>query len=256
MGYSVKYEVVQALANALSKGNPAGTGPVNITEIGHTLSSTVTDDELAQYIRWADEQIDGAISSMYRVPLRRVNKGTFHLALDAAIGDMSLVMEDASRFTEGDAIILRQDPVSEENLVVPQTVCVAPPVTPPPPNFATPPDSRRVCLWLPLAYAYSVNLARVERVRYPDPISKISAKFAASYLYDRHFAAQQEGNKSDFGKALRGEAKQEVNGILSGAIRLLVADANMLVGRRYYNPVLDDAPGTAAEPGKAWFTEQ
>ncbi len=143
----------------------------------------------------------------------------------------------------------------EENLVIPQNLCMLPSPTPPPPNFPQPPDNRRLCLWLPVLHSYSSNLARIERVRYPDPISKISAKISASFLYDRHFAAQQEGNKSDFGKALRNEGHQLLNLIMSGAIKLLISDANNYVGRRYYNQALDDVTSTKAEPNKNFLPE-
>jgi hypothetical protein len=255
MGYSTRSEIEQALANALTNGNPEGTGPINITEIGNTLSATVTDDQIAQYGRWADEQIDADLSTIYRVPLKRVNKGTFRLALDATVGDTMLTMEDASRFTAGDTIVIRQGVLEEEGLVVPQPECV-PEVSPaPPPNFAQPPDSRKLCLWLPITNSYDLNLARIDRIRFPDPIPKISARIAAAFIYDRHFAAQVEGNQSDFGKALRAEAKQQLNLILTGVTKLLIADANEFVGRRYYNQALDDAPGTSAEAGKTFLSE-
>jgi hypothetical protein len=254
MGYCTRYEVEQALANALTQGNPTGGGVIDIISIGKTLSDTVTSDQIAQYIRWADDQIDGIISSIYRIPLSRVNKGTFKLSMDATAGDQSLVMQDASRFTEGDTVVIRQEPYTEENVVLPLASCF--PAEPTPPDhFPAPPDNRRLCLWLPLAHSYDLNLARVERIRYPDPIPKISAKLAASFLYDKHFAAQQDPNESEVSKYLRKEAKQELNLILSGAIRLVITDANMLIGRRFYNPAIDDVWSTAAEAGKTYLNE-
>jgi hypothetical protein len=202
MGYSVRAEVEQALANALTSGNPTGGGVVSITTIGNTLSDTVSDDQIAQYIRWADEQIDAVISSIYRTPLRRVNKGTFRLAADAVAGDDFLLLEDAGA-------------LNEDNLVIPQGNCVTPTSPAPPPNFKEPPDSRRLCLWLPIANSYDLNLARVERIRFPDPIPKTSARI----------------------------------------IRLELPDANEYVGRRYYNQALDDVPSTRAEPGQNFLSE-
>jgi len=253
MGYCTRYEVEQALANALTSGNPTGGGVVKITTIGKTLSDTVTDDEVAQFIRWADDQIDGVISSIYSIPLQRVNKGSFKLALDATAGDTQLTMQDASRFTEGDVIVLRQDPFIEENVVMPIDTCTTP--STPSGGFPAPPETRTVCLWLPITHSYDVNLARVERIRYPDPIPKISAKLAAAFIFDKHFAAQQEPNESDVSTILRKEAKNELNMVLSGAIRLEIADANMLIGRRFYNPALDDVWSTRAEPGKNFLNE-
>lgn len=254
MGYATRPEVELALANALTSGNPDLTdGAVLITEIGKKISSTVTDDEIAQYIRWADDNIDGAISSIYRIPLRRVNKGTFKLLADVVPGDTDLMVEDANRFTEGDVIVLQQGAVCDQNLVILQSTCVPATSPAPPPNFVEPPNPRKICLWLPVPSPFDMNLARVNKVGFPDPVPKISAKLAAAYLYDRRFAAQQEGNKSDFGKVLRGQAYQSLNMILAGAIRLLIADANQLVGRRYYNPALDDVMDTRAKSGEKNF---
>jgi hypothetical protein len=256
MGYATIPEVILALANALTSGNPdLDSGAVPITEIGKKISATVTDDEIAQYVRWADENINGAISSIHRIPLKRVNKGTFRLKADAVAGDTDIMVEDANDFTEGDVIVLNQGPLCDQNLVILQSTCVPATSPPPPPNFAEPPHPRRVCLWLPLPRSFDMNLARVCKVGFPDPVPKISAKMAASYLYDRRFAAQQEGNKSDFGKVLRGQAYQTLNMILSGATKLLIADANQLVGRRYYNPALDDVMDTRAEPNKQFLSE-
>lgn len=255
MGYSTRFEVQQALANALTSGNPEGTGVIPITSIGGTLSDTVSKAELAQYIRWADEQIDAALSSIYRTPLERINRGTFRLADDAAAGDQQVLLQDATRFTEGDAILIRQSAYEEEILVVPQDQCVSPTAPAPPDGFAEPPDNRTLCLWLPLTHSYDMNLARVERIRYPDPIPKISARIAAAFVYDKHFAAQVEGNKSEFGRVLRTEANQYINLILSGAIRLAITDANDYVGRRFYNQALDDVPSTRGEAGQNFLTE-
>ena len=57
------------------------------------------------------------------------------------------------------------------------------------------------------------------------------------------------------GRCYRGQAYQSLNMILSGAIRLLIADANQLVGRKYYNPALDDVTSTKAEAGKNFLSE-
>jgi hypothetical protein len=95
--------------------------------------------------------------------------------------------------------------------------------------------------------------AKIERIRYPDPIPKISARLAASYLYDKHYSAQVEANQSDFGKVLRKMAYEDLNAVLAGAIRLFVPDANIYVGRRFYNHALGDVIDTRAEPAKKWI---
>jgi len=240
MGYSTKTEVVIALANAISSGNPAPgpLGLIPITSIGKTVTDTVPDSDIQQYIRWADENIDATISSIYLVPLHRINEGTFRLAMDATAGDSQLVLEDATKFIEGDVILIRDD-VNQQELTVASFSTISPETT----ILTTP----------VLLHSYLATTAKVERIRYPAPIPKISARLAAAILYDKHFAAQVEANQSEFGKALRALAYMDLNQILAGAIRLKIADAHRYMGRRYYNHGLDDVLSTKAEAGKKWF---
>jgi hypothetical protein len=105
----------------------------------------------------------------------------------------------------------------------------------------------------PLLEDYSSADTNIEKIRYPEPIPLISAKLTASFIYDKHYAAQAEGNESNFGKKLRADAYSDINQILSGAIRISVPDANNYIGRRYVNGSLFDVLPTRAEPGKTWF---
>jgi hypothetical protein len=233
MGYSTKQEVVNALANALSKGSPTAPNTVTpIVQIGSLLTTTATDADINQYIRWSDDNIDAALSSLYQVPLIRMNHGTYRLAMDATTADTALIVEDASRFTGGDVIVIRDD-VNLQELTVSGTT-----------------GENTIDLAEPLTDSYTVLGTSVERIRYPDPIPKISARMAAATFYDKHFAAQVEGNKSEYGKALRELANADLNAILSGIIRLTVHDSGQFMGRRYYNHALDDAIATKMEPKK------
>jgi hypothetical protein len=240
MGYSTKTEVIQALANVLTAGspNPGPLGTIPVTSIGNSVTDTVSDAQIQQYIRWADENVDATVSSIYDIPLKRVNRGTFRLAMDVTAGDSSLVLEDATKFIEGDVILIRNDSTSQQLTIT---------------AFSTVSPDTTMTVTPVVTSSYLATDAKVERIRYPDPIPKISARLAASYLYDKHFAAQVEANQSDFGKVLRKLAYEDLNAILSGAIRLLIPDANIYVGRRFYNHALGDVTDTKAEPSKKWI---
>ena len=243
MGYSTKAEVVEALANALSQGSPENAGAlVSVTTVGKLVSDTVSDEQLYQYIRWSDENLDAAISSIYNVPLKRVNRGSYDLAMDVTAGDIMALLSDATRFTIGDTVLIRNESTGEfQELVIsatPVTIYVGMIEL----DFTT-----------PIILSYPMLTSKIERIRYPEPIPKMSARLAAAYLYDKHFAAQVQGNQSDFGKYLRELVYQDLNGILAGTVRLLIPDAGMLVGRRYYNPALDDVISTRSKPGDAWY---
>ena len=236
MGYSNKQEVILAIANALSEGNPAGPGVLMpITSIGQSITDTLPESQIYQYIRWADMNIDAALSDIYMIPLKRVNLGTFSLAMDVTAGDTYILVQDNTRFIEDDVILIRNTITSQEVTVLGM------------------PDQYRIDLTGPVTNSYLSVDATVEKIGYPDPIPKVSARLAAAHIFDKHFAAQVEGNQSDFGKLLMTWAYNDLNQVLAGTILLKVPDATMYTGRRFYNAALDDAYGTRAEAGKEWF---
>lgn len=238
MGYCTKTEATQILANALTSGNPELAGPIGITTIGNSVTSTVPDAVFNQFIRWADSQINASISSIYSIPLKRVNIGSFNLAMDVTAGDMYVVLEDASFFLPEDVVLLRDSTNWEEFTIL---------------TINDTPSPSTLHFSVPVVNSYLYQTTKIERIRYPDPIPNIAAHLTASRLYDKYFAAQVEGNKSEYGKELYAKGINELNQVLSGAIRLYIGDAHRYKGRRYYNMALDDAPFTKAEPGKKWF---
>ena len=238
MGYATRQEVILTLANVMTSGNPAPgpSGLIAVTSIGKSLTDTVPDDVLYQFIRYADQNIDASLSSIYRVPFERVNEGTYRLGLDITAGDDDAVLQDATKFIVGDLVLVRDD-VNWQEVTVSDI-----------------PSETTLTFSTPLVKSYLAVDTTVERIRYPDPIPKVSARLSASAIYDKYFAAQVEGNQSDFGKTLRDLAYMDINQVLSGAIRLQIQDSNMYMGRRYYNHALGDVFDTRAEPSKTWFT--
>ena len=56
---------------------------------------------------------------------------------------------------------------------------------------------------------------RVLRSSFPPPLNQISARYAASYIYDKYFAAQADPNTSDYGKEMRAISAGQLNDILN-----------------------------------------
>lgn len=238
MGYCTKFEFEQAVANALTTANPdpnSVTNLINITDIGNSISSTITDAQVYQYIRWADENIDAWLRDVYRTPLKRVNRGSYPLQMDVTAGDMYVILMDTTRFNPGDVVVIR-DSAGNQQLTI-----------------YTIPTESRLDFTLPITLSYLAVDTNIERIRYPDPIPKISARLSASLFFDKFFSAQQEPNQSEYGKYLRDMARNDMDLITSGKIRLDIPDAGEYIGRRYYNMVLEDVPRTAAKPGEEWF---
>lgn len=238
MGYSTRAEFEQALANALTTANPdpdAITNTINIIDIGNSISSTISETEVQQYIRWADENIDAWLRDIYRTPLKRVNRGSFPLAMDVTAGDTYVIIADSTRFNAGDIVLIRDSSNSQE-LTIDST-----------------PSTSRINFTLPITASYLATDTNVERIRYPDPIPKVSARLAAAYFFDKHFSSQQEPNQSEYGKYLRTLAYSDINLVTSGKIRLDIPESGEYIGRRYYNMVLDDVPSSRANPGDEWL---
>ena len=241
MGYSLRQEVIQALANALSQGSPNAPGTlVDLVTVGKLVSDTISDAELYQYISWADQQIDAAIVNIYQTPLQRVNLGSFEIANDITAGDLQVIMPDTTRFTIGDVILVRDSTSGQFQQLTIQDI----------------PNENTLLFTTPIINSYSALTTKIERIRYPDPIPLVSARLAAAYMYDKHFAAQVEGNESDYGKYLRQHAFQALENVLLGVERLKIADAGKYVGRRYYNHALDDVIATKSKPEGGFFRTQ
>jgi len=61
----------------------------------------------------------------------------------------------------------------------------------------------------------------VSILEYPDPIPFITARLAASYVYDRLFAAEQSPDVSNYGNEQRKRAMLGMDSILSGTVILM-----------------------------------
>jgi hypothetical protein len=225
MGYSTQALVEDILANALTKGTPSAS-PVNIINIGNQVRDTVSTATMIQYIRWADEEIDGALSSIYLVPLKRIVKGEYELLAGITAGSSSISVEDSTRFNVGDLIVVTDRTTSEKKVI------------------DTIPDETTITVTVAFVSSFLVSGTVVQRIGYPDPISLCSARRAAANLYDKYFASQSNVNTSDYGNRLRLMAENDFNNVLNGRIKL---HGQKFLGRRFFNPALLDVNSIASE---------
>jgi len=238
MAYSTRQEVIQALANALSQGSPSTPGIlVDVLSVGKLVSDTVNDTQIAQYQVWADENIDAWFSSIYQTPFQRVNRGSLDLGDDVDPADTSIILLDTTRLTVGDVVLLRDSSDGHSQQL----------------TIASIPTDNKINIIGAVVLEYPALTSKIERIRYPDPIPKMSARYAAALLYDKHFAAQVEGNKSEYSTYLRKLVQDDADNILRGTIKLAIPDAGLYMGRRYYNAALDDVPSTRAKPEANFF---
>ncbi|MBD3228227.1 MAG: hypothetical protein GF329_08555 [Candidatus Lokiarchaeota archaeon] len=68
----------------------------------------------------------------------------------------------------------------------------------------------------------------------------MSARWSAATIYEKYFMAEASPSQSEYGKWLRGLVRADINNILNG--RTILHGAHR-IGRRFYNPTLDDQYG-------------
>ncbi|KKK64481.1 hypothetical protein LCGC14_2983800, partial [marine sediment metagenome] len=78
------------------------------------------------------------------------------------------------------------------------------------------------------------------RIQFPPPINQVSARYAASFIYDKYFASQSSPNMSEYGTYLREQTKIDINNVLNGTT---VFNGQHRTGRRFYNANLIDQYG-------------
>jgi len=224
MGYATQSLVEDILASALTRGTDSGM-PVEIINIGNSLRDTVGTETLIQYIRWADEVIDAALSVIYKVPLKRIVKGEYEILQDISSGTTTIYLEDTSRFLVGDIIIVTNRLISGKKVISSIT------------------DENLMNVTSVFANDFLTTNTVVQRLGFPDPVPLISARLAAANLYDKKFAAQASPNMSQYGNTLRSMGENDLNSVLNGRVRLL---GQKWLGRRFFNPALLDVNAVAS----------
>lgn len=225
MGYATTQQVYDILAQALTSAtNSVANGqPVPLWSFGKNKSSNSIPDEVVyQYITWAGEQIDAAISELYLTPL--CEKVDLELSLISDIDAYNDVVEidKAYLLNPGDSVVFI-DSIAEERHTV---VSVTAPFT--------------VEFQEPVLGIYHAETTRLMRVKFPSSVSLICARLAAANLYDKYFASQSSPNVSDYGKTLRAWALSDINSILQG---IIILHGQKRIGHRFFNPTLRDRYG-------------
>jgi hypothetical protein len=189
------------LGQALTGARPETPGQqIELINIGNTRDlNRIPNDVVEYYISLGDNQIDGILSQMYYTPLVQCANGQWTLDTDINEYNQTIEISDASNLVPGDQIVIRDDDTGvEEHHIVESIV-----------------DQYSFTVMDPIG-TFSGNEVRVIRIQYPPPINQISARYAASFIYDKYFSAQNAPNVSDYGKTMRNIAMGQINDILNG----------------------------------------
>jgi len=225
MGYcnvvEVDYVLGQSLTNARAENAEFGVQQ-NLWEIGHVRDKNrIPDDVVYLYISFADNQIDGILSQQYYTPLKKCVNGQWDLDADINEYNQIVEMPDSRNLVIGDTIqIVNLNTGEKENHIVASIV-----------------DQYSFTVLDPIETSFEGDNIVVKRVQYPPPINQISARYAASFIYDKYFAAQNAPNVSDYGQEMRRKAMGQLNDILNGKV---ILKNQLRVGDRFGNPWLCD----------------
>lgn len=258
MGYSTIDECDLILAQALTSSTPLApsTSRVKLIDIGNTRDTNrIPETTVEYYINLADSQIDGILSQQYFTPFDKCAHGEWTLdedlnavaiagteaagtdtagTPDATDGNI-IEVSTAVNLVPGDEIVLHDDLTGTEEILIVATIVDQN-------TFTTTTDIEGIFL--------ADSGVRIIRLRFPPPLNQISARYAASFIYDKFFAAQAQPNISDYGKEMRTVAMGQLNDVLNGKIIMKCARRR---GDIFGNPWLSD---TYAHQDRGYSTSE
>ena len=211
----------QALTSARAENAEFGVQQ-NLLDVGNVRDTNrIPDGVVNLYISFADNQIDGILSQQYHTPLRKCVNGQWDLDADINEYNQTVEVTDACNLVPGDQIeIFNLTTGENETNIVNETI-----------------DQYSVSVLTNFTTNFEGSNIVVKRIQYPPPINQISARYAASFIYDKYFAAQNAPNVSDYGKEMRNVAMGQLNDILNGKV---ILRNQFRVGDRYGGPYGDD----------------
>lgn len=223
MGYCTITEVDNILAQSLTSAtNPSSQARRNLLQIGSIRDkNTISDIIVEQYIQWSGQEIDSHLSELYQTPLCEL--ADFEGILQADIGEYNdyIVLERNCPLTAGDMILITNGE-EEERYEIDESIGDG--------IFSTIET---------IIFPFEAE-SRVLRLKYPDPIPFICSRLSGANIYDKYFAAQASPNISDYGKYLRGQARQKINDVMNG--RTILHGIHR-IGRRLFDPTITDQYG-------------
>lgn len=235
MGYSNPTLVDRILAQSLTSAtNPTSNNPLSLMEIGNQRDrNNVSDDIVNQYISWADHEIDASLSEMYQTPLSEM--ADFEANLDAVLDvyNQYVVLDRASPLEVGDTIIL-SDGIAEATAGIEEII-----------------DNTMFQLDSIISYEFPADTTRVIRIKFPDPIPLISARYAAANIYDKYLMGESAPQQSSYGTMLRKLAQRDLNNVLRG---ITILHGQRRIGYRFKRPELEDRyrlPDSSADADKS-----
>lgn len=233
MPYCTAYEVDFFLGQALTSARPDSTNQkIRLINIGNVRDpNRIPTDVVEYYINSAQSHINGVLSQMYQYPFKECAMGHWTLQSPISVYNQTVEITDSTSLLPGNKIIIRDDDADyEETHIISEIV------------------DQYSFLTEDTMGDFDGDNVRVILLSVPHPINQITARLAASYIYDKYFSAQNSPNVSDYGKELRNYAMGQLNDILNGRTILREPCARR-VGDQFGNPYLDSSYALREPPG-------
>tara|TARA_R110000824_G_scaffold148242_3_gene317896 strand:+ start:73610 stop:74311 length:702 start_codon:yes stop_codon:yes gene_type:complete len=182
--------------------------------------SKVSTDQLIHHIRFAQQEVDGRLRAFYVSPLRKIKSFETDILNNISAGsNVEIRVWDTNNMAVGDTVRMQ----GAQNLEEATITAV--------PNNTTVTLNR-------IQRDYDIESGKISIIEFPDPVPLITARLAASYVYDELFAAEQSPTISEYGEKQRSLAGNSLDSILSGTILL---QGQERTGRRFVRGSLLDA---------------
>jgi hypothetical protein len=226
----MSYCTLQDLRDILPKNITIGdnTSPTIVNGKANSIGTSTAN----RFIYYATQFIDSRLSTLYVVPLIKIRKVSVNLIANTLPGSYDIMVEDVSAFYVGCAVHLSDNNGNENAIVgnISETVVE---------GGNTVRNFNHLTLSSPTVQAYDAGSnAKVHLLVYPDPIPAMTSRLACSFMFDKLFVSEQEPDVSNYGKSLRNMSVTDMNGILSGQVRLMGQE---FVSRRFVRSQLFDA---------------
>jgi len=225
MGYASTTLVNRVIAQSLTSATVSNANAPQkglLVNFGNQLNTnTISIDILYEHISLADQFINSVLSEMYKVPLKEFSDFDVDLGLDFDEYSSALVLSKpcANIFNPGDLLIITDGQKNDRCIV--QSVA----------------NENTLILESSPNSIYDNSNTRILRIKFPEPISTVSARLAAASIYDRYFLGQSQLQSNEYSKKLRELCRVDLNNILNGRV---ILHGQQRIGMRFANPNLKD----------------
>jgi hypothetical protein len=215
------YCTVQNVITLLPENVTVGDENIGTPVPGKKISkrSKLSECEIVEFIKLAQQEVDARLRPIYVCPLRRVKIHETKVLNKTSAGDnVKVSVHDTGQFAKGQLLRFQND-CEYESATVKEIL------------------NLDQLLIAQLLHAYdSDSLTSI--LEFPDPVPLITARLAVSYAFDRLFSAEQSPDVSQYGKEQRKMAHFSIDSILTGTVILMGQE---FVGKRFARHSLFDS---------------